>query len=243
MADTRPEIRPDLLASHEALLEALRRPGCWLSGAERLAVAAASRRAERCALCQGRRDALSPEHAEGLHERGPDEAGLSDALIEVAHRVRTGSGRLSRAWYERQLEGGLSNGAYVEAVGVVALLAGLDAFCRALGDELHALPEPLPGEPSHHTPSGLRDDVAWVPLLTPETARGPEAGLFPRGFVPNIMRALSSVPDHVRSLMSFMRSHYLSGEQMADPKAARQIDRLQMELVAARVSALNECFY
>jgi alkylhydroperoxidase family enzyme len=29
----------------------------------------------------------------------------------------------------------------------------------------------------------------------------------------------------------------------ANPSARRDLDRLQIELVAARVSALNECFY
>ena len=83
-----------------------------------------------------------------------------------------------------------------------------------------------------------------MPLLAPEDATGPEADLYEgSAMVPNIARALSSVPDHVRLLQHESRSHYLSLSDMRNPAAGRAIDGMQIELVAARVSALNECFY
>jgi hypothetical protein len=60
---------------------------------------------------------------------------------------------------------------------------------------------------------------------------------------PNIMRALSLVPDHVRVLQSESESHYVPMSELTNPAVGRDLDRPQMELVAARVSALNECFY
>jgi hypothetical protein len=236
-------VRDDLRDAHRGMLEHLRRPGVWLDGAQRLALAAESRRAADCPLCRERKASLSPEHARGEHARGPAAAALPETLVEVAHRVRVDSGRLSRAWFERLLDAGLGVGAYVEAVGIVAFVAGIDAFSRALGAPPLALPAPLPGAPSRHRPEGLEEGIAWVPILTPASATGPEADLYPEGFVPNIVRALSSVPDHVRVLKENNASHYVPLDQMGDPKAARSIDRLQIELVAARVSALNECFY
>ena len=237
-------VRDDLREWHRALLDHLRHPGCWFSGAERLAIAAESRHAPACPLCRERTAALSPEHARGAHERVSDRALLPDPVVEIAHRVRTDSGRLSRAWFERILASGIAPGPYVEVVGVVALLAGLDHFCRALGSTPLPLPEAAPGEPSKHTPAGLRDDIAWVPILAPEDASGPEADLYDEAAViPNIARALSSVPDHVRMLQRLTRSHYLALADMRNPAAGRAIDRMQIELVAARVSALNECFY
>jgi len=242
-ADAPVAVRADLIETQERLLEHLRRPGCWFTGAERLAIAAESRHAPACPLCRERKAALSPEHPSGAHERVTG-GRLADPVVEVAHRVRTDSGRLSRAWFERTLASGLEIGPYVEAVGVVALLAGLDFFCRALGVPLHPLPEPADGAPTRHVPEGLRSDIAWVPILTPENASGPEADLYdPAGLIPNIARALSSVPDHVRQLQGLTRSHYLALADMGDPKKGRAIDRMQIELVAARVSALNECFY
>jgi hypothetical protein len=81
-------------------------------------------------------------------------------------------------------------------------------------------------------------------MLAPEDASGPEADLYGGlAFVPNIARALSQVPDHARLLQTETRSHYVSLEDLANPKVGRDLDRLQIELVAARVSALNECFY
>lgn len=237
-------VRDDLVESQRALLDALRRPGAWFDGAERCAIAAASRLAPSCPLCRERKAALSPEQARGEHARSADGAALSDAVIEVAHRVRTDSGRLSRGWFERTLASGLSDAEYVETVGIVALVAGLDAFCRALGVAPFPLPPPLPGAPSRRRPEGLESGIAWVPLLAPQDASGPEADVYGGSrFVPNIVRALSLVPDHVRLLRQESASHYLPLARMNDPQAARAIDRLQIELVAARVSALNECFY
>jgi len=237
-------LRDDLRDFHRALLDALRRPGSWFTGAERIAIAAESRRAPSCGLCRARKAALSPEQPRGEHKRTPAGAGLPAAVVEIAHRVRTDSGRLTRAWFERTLASGLAEGSYVEVVGIVTLLAGLDYFCRALGVPPLPLPAPLPGEPSHHRPAGLRSGIAWVPLLAPEDATGPEADLYDAGaLIPNIARALSCVPDHVRSLQFLTRTHYLPPADLGNPMKGRAIDRMQIELVAARVSAINECFY
>jgi hypothetical protein len=237
-------VRDDLRDSQSALLDALRRPGAWFTGAERVAIAAESRRAPTCALCIERKAALSPETPHGEHERTPAGAGLPAAVVEVAHRVRTDSGRLTRAWFDRTLASGLAEGRYVELVGIVTMLAGLDYFCRALGVPPLPLPAPLPGEPSRHRPAGLRSGIAWVPLLAPKDVTGPEADLYDAGaLIPNIARALSCVPDHVRLLQFLTRTHYLPPADLGNPMKGRAIDRMQIELVAARVSAINECFY
>jgi hypothetical protein len=47
----------------------------------------------------------------------------------------------------------------------------------------------------------------------------------------------------VRTLKDLSAAHYLSPEKMVDLTAGRSLDRSQMELIAGRVSALNECFY
>lgn len=203
-----------------------------------MAIAAESRASLGCPLCRERKSALSPEHAQGKHARSQE---LSEPLIDLIHRVRTDPGRLSRRWFDRLLASGLSEGEYVEAVGIVAMAAGLDTQCRALGIAPFPLPEPLSGAPSRHRPEGVTAGIAWVPLLAPEDAAGPEADLY-RGaeFVPNIMRALSLVPEHVRVLRRSSDAHYVAPRDM---HARRAIDRQQIELVAARVSALNECFY
>lgn len=232
------EIRQDLRVAHRMLLEYLRRPGNWFTGAQRLAVAAESRLALECALCRERKQAVSPEHARGRHQSTGE---LGDALVDLIHRVRTDPGRLSRRWYDRVRASGVGEEEYVEAVGIVAFTAGIDALCRALGIAFFPLPEPLPGEPSGYRPEKLTEGVAWVPLLLPEDAAGPDADVYGgAGFVPNIVRALSLVPDHVRALRRWSEAHYVD---LRDLTARRALDRPQIELVAARVSALNQCFY
>ena len=234
-------MRDDLRRAHQAILEHVASPGTWLTGAERVAVAQVSRAAPGCALCRERKAALSPYAVGGEHDAAP---GLDPLVVEVAHRVRTDSGRLSRAWFEALRDAGLDDARYVEVVGVVTMVAGLDYCARALGLDPFPLPRPRPGEPSRRRPASAKPAGAWLPTIAPEEADGPEADLYGGvAFVPNIMRALSLVPDQVRMLIMESDSHYVPIGRLTDPTARRALDRAGMELVAARVSALNECFY
>jgi alkylhydroperoxidase family enzyme len=234
-------VRGDLKETHASLWEHLRSPGCWWSGAERVAMARTARAVADCRLCRERKEALSPNAVEGTHD---SDGSLPETVVEVVHRVRSDPGRLSRAWYEARRATGLSDAAYVEIIGVVALSAGVDFFARALGVPPLPLPEPKQGDPSRHRPAGAVGGVAWVPMVEPEGAVGLEAGLYGAAeFVPNIMKALSLVPDEARALRRSSDAHYVPVEQIPDPSVRRALDRMQMELVASRVSALNQCFY
>jgi len=235
------EVREDLRDTHRALLDSLRRPGAWLTGAERLAVAQESRNSSECGLCNERQQALSPEQVQGEHDAVTD---VPSSWVEIIHRVRSDSGRLSRRFFDTALDSGLSVEAYVEIVGIVTLLAGADHFCRAIGIPRFDLPTAVDGQPDGHRPDGTREGIAWVPMLMPEDASGPEADLYPKDVhIPNIAKALSLVPDYARMLQRLTASHYVKFEDIQNPALGRDLDRLQIELVAARVSALNECFY
>lgn len=243
-SDAPDPVRDDLRATHARLLEHMSRPGRWLNAEQRVAIAEQSRHSARCKLCEQRLAALSPAAVSGEHERSAGGGALPEAWVEIAHRVRSDPGRLSRAWFEERLGEGVSIGEYVEIVGLVAFTAGLDFFCRSLGIEAFALPAPQAGEPPRETPDGLHEGIAWVPVMQPGEVPSSHGDLFLNlTRVPNIARALSAVPEHVYELRDAMGSHYLGLREMADPQACREIDRLQMELIASRVSALNECFY
>lgn len=235
-------VRDDVQAAHRFIWEHLRAPGAWWTGEQRVAIAAEARRADGCGLCRARKAALSPNAVAGDH----DTAGaLPASIVDVTHRIRTDPGRLSRAWFESVIAGGLAEPAYVELVAVVTLLTGVDYFCRTLGVALFALPEPRPGEPSRYRPAAAKPGTAWVPMIDPEDATGAEADLYPPSpLIPNIVRALSLVPDAVRALRVSSDAHYLPIAEIGNPAARLQaLDRMQTELIAARVSALNQCFY
>ena len=51
------------------------------------------------------------------------------------------------------------------------------------------------------------------------------------------------VPGEVLSWQALAGAQYLSTEEMMSMQTDRALDRAQIELIAGRVSALNECFY
>jgi hypothetical protein len=59
-----------------------------------------------------------------------------------------------------------------------------------------------------------------------------------------VIRAMSLVPDEVRTLADLSAAHYLPNHRVRDPAAQQgSLSRPQIELIAGRVSALNQCFY
>jgi len=236
-------IRDDLPAAHRDAWQWIASPGPWWTGAERVAIALEVRRAGGCALCRERREALSPLGVSGEH----DHAGvLSDAAVDAVHRLVTDASRLSRTWVEKTLAGGLSDGHYVELLGIVVCVIDIDFFHRALGLPLEALPAPLPGDPTQQRPSGAREGVGWFATLDKDAAVGEYADLYPKApQIPNVIRAMSLVPDNVRMLKKMSAAHYVPHTIVAKVAAetGRAISRSQIELIAGRVSARNECFY
>lgn len=237
-------VREDLVAAHRRAWERLGRTGIWWNGAQRVAIAAETRRAAGCVLCAARKASLSPYTVAGAHAATPL---LSAAAVDVVHRVTTDPGRLTRAWFDAIAESGLLDGEYVELIGVVATAVSIDSFCRGIGVAPHPLPAAQAGTPPRTRPAAVRDDGAWVPMLPNGLREGPLADLWgdgPGGRTGNVIRALSLVPDEVRTLKDLSAAHYMTTREMMDLRAPRRaLDRRQVELIAGRVSALRGCFY
>jgi hypothetical protein len=181
---------------------------------------------------------------DGEHEAGDV---LMPAAVDATHRIVTDASRLSKGWLEKLEADGLSDGHYVELVGIVSSVVSIDSFHHSLGLPLEPLPEPEPGAPTGYRPAGAVQGDAWVPWLPPSRASGAEATLYPGGAqTPNVFMAMSLVPDAVRSMALLSTAQYMSVKSVALPgvsEPGRAIDRAQTELIAARVSAANECFY
>ncbi len=81
-------------------------------------------------------------------------------------------------------------------------------------------------------------------MVPANNAGTPEADLWPAGRTGNVIRAMSLVPDEVRTLSDLSEVHYLPNARVRDPSASQgSLIRSQIELVAGRVAVLNDCFY
>ncbi len=153
-------------------------------------------------------------------------AELPAPAVAAAHLLAAQPGAARRGQVEAWV-GELGAERYVELVGVVSRLAAVDSFHRGIGADLPALPEPADGSPSGETDPAARAGPAWVPMVGGAS----------------IVFALSLVPPESAAQEDMHGPLYLTYQGMEDLSFVRGLTRTQMELVAARVSALNECFY
>jgi hypothetical protein len=95
------------------------------------------------------------------------------------------------------------------------------------------LPPPLPGLRSGRLAAQIVDArLNWVPVAAPADA------------VASVVQALSALPDEWANLWQLSEAQYMGDRQMDDPQWNRgTLSRPQMELVAARLSLLRECFF
>lgn len=234
-------VRPDIVREHRRVWKRLGTAGAWLTGAEKCAVAAETRHAVDCRLCAEKKQALSPNHVEGTH----DGLGMVPAnWLEVIHAIRNDPGRLNKRWFDARADDGMSAGVYVEILSTLAHVLSIDTFCHGIGVAPFDLPEPIAGAPSHYTPVGLQTGIAWVPMISPNSSGPNEADLYAGNTAAFIRRAMSTAPDEVRSWFGLLTAQYLSAAEMFDfSQEFRAINHAQIELLAARVSALNQCLY
>ena len=81
-------------------------------------------------------------------------------------------------------------------------------------------------------------------MIPADKAIGEEADLWSKDGTGNVIRAMSLVPDAVRDLNLLSDVQYIPGKKMMlFDDGGHPLDRMQIELVAGRVSSLNECFY
>lgn len=147
--------------------------------------------------------------------------------VQAARRLGAHPASIRKSWVEEIVDSGLGYERYVEIVGVVSRAMATDTFMEALGREPAPLPEATPGTPTGDISPGARLGAGWVPM----------AG------AASIALALSLVPAENAALERLHGPMYLAFEEMSDPAITRALTRPQMELVAARTSAINECFY
>jgi hypothetical protein len=236
-------VRANFADSQNRYYERLAAPGAWLTGAQRVGVAKEVRKATECSLCKARKAALSPYAVKGEHERDSD---LSDVMVEVIHRIITDVSRLTKTWFDKVIDQGLKVEEYVEILATLAHCWGIDEFCRVIGVPPNVLPEPKVGEPSYYRPGQVIEDGdgSWVPMLPMYLETGPEAHLWD-GYLDNVIRSISLVPDEIHSILDVVEPFYVPIELInaLDASPYGNLTRMQTEAVGTRISAHNDCFY
>ena len=217
------QVPAPILSAFDTVWAGLSCPGAWWTGEERLAIAEVAR---------GARPRLLGEPVPPLSDLDdqPDPV-LSPVAAEIARRVAAETGRITPDWAQHAVEL-LGPGRYAELVAVIVVLMPVDLLCVLLERPLQVFSKAEPGEPSRMIPAGLEEGGAFVPWKVD-------------GWVgPNVARALSYVPTDNKTRMDLVASMYAGGEEFVSLVwEHRALARPQVELLAARTSALNECFY
>ena len=229
-------IRSDLAAVHGATMESFCAPGTWFNAKERREIVALSRRARA--------------------ERGFEILGYVDEVknidlpsgaLKLIDMVSCESEKIDKNFYLELVSNGLLAEQYVEIVGLVTRAISVDTFCRSLGLSMCLLADARDGVPSRELPDTATIDHAWVPIIPAGSKGGaPATALYGEtDFVANIFSALSLVPGEASGVMQLGQTQYVGMNDFQNFKFFRDenFSRAQLELVAARISALNNCFY
>lgn len=236
------DIRNDIKEAHKHFWIKLSQAGNWWTAKERVAIAQEVRNASSCEFCSARKNALSPYTFKGEHSHSKI---LPTVAVDAIHRIVTDQHRITQQYVNRNVDAGLPYSHYVELTGIVVAVFSIDEFNRGLGISLETLPSPCQGDPDNHQPKQVVKDIAFVPMLPATGATGAESDLWHSDQTANVLRALTLVPNALRDWKALSTAQYLSTEGMGNfiGQKDRAINRMQMELVAGRVSSYNECFY
>lgn len=236
-ADSVFPVSAETAALHADELQSYATPGTWGTAAERTAIAAEARKAR---VDAGVQESIGDEHL-------ADCAALPTAARQLARDVALGGTTITREYCADVQATGVTEGAYVEIVGLVARLAHLDVFARGIGVPARALGTPVDDAPPTFERPAVATNEGFFTATVPNAPAGGEVAesLYGGSEAANILRSLSLVPDEARRLIRMMAREYFSMETIFDLKFSSHeaLSRPQIELVAARVSALNQCFY
>ena len=227
--DTELPIRGDLAAAHGEVATRWARPGTWWTAAQRAEIVRQVRAARDHRTDNG--ETLPPwvqsSSIDGLVD--PD-GPLPTAAVDAIWRITNHPGTLTEDWHQSIIDRGVDSLAYVELVGVVAQANCIDRFADALELPRIDLDEPADDPPTREgAPAAVK--YHWVPTADIK--------------MPNVIKALSAVPAENESLFILSDAQYVPMERVRGELINDQnsLNRPQIELLAARTSKLNECFY
>lgn len=236
-------VRSDIGAVHCLAWQHLGEPGSWWTGSQRVSIALAVREAASCSLCAAIKTGLHSSSASA--SRHQTVTALPPTAVETIHWITMVPGSVTKNIYYNARLAGITDGHYVEMLGVLSTVITVDMFHRALG-----LPPPPPPRPQPGTPSGYRPPVtrrlgAWVPTLDRKRTIVLPPALKHLGRATSILHALSIVPAEAALRVPFAATHYVPEFATTDVtyQGSRALSRIHLELLAARTAFIQECFY
>lgn len=230
-------VRTELVKAHEAELARLSNTGTWWDGPQRAELVAAARSARDDSGQQ--ENTASGPNAEPFAE-------VPEAALALARQVAVEPQVIDRAYFDDALAQGLSEESYVEVVSVASSITNLDIFAAGIGVTQRDLPAPTSGTPSRVRPATAIAEGAFAATI-PSGKSGGEEGhtLYDGKPAANILRCASLVPEEAAAVIRTIATQYVAPGKFEDLGFTfdAEIARSQVEFLAARVSAFNECFY
>ena len=228
-------IPSEMLDAFNEFWERLAEPGEWWSGKERIAIADEIRKAHD--------KKVKPQNVPLNEISDKPKSIISPLTKEVVRKVTCESHKIDKEWAAQATEL-MGPGKYSELLSIVVNLLPVDIFCRLSGRPVVSLPVHKSGKPTKQIPEGIVSGEAHVPWVKDWIG-------------PNVARALSYVPNDNQIRMKLVSSMYLGSDISKDSSQftdltkfismrwdeEEPLNRAQVELIAARTSAINECFY
>lgn len=153
---------------------------------------------------------------------------LRPEIAQAANRMAHEPTLITQEWVQDLEAAGLGRVTMAEILGVVSRQVAIDTFMFGVGAGQTELPPPNPGEPTKILVDGSKLENGFLPTVGPASPH----------------TAFTSVPPEQEALEELSAGLYMAMQDMGDYASGRDgVTRSQMELVAARTSFLNDCFY
>jgi hypothetical protein len=221
------EVRQDLVRAHNQAIAALSKPGTWWTGAQRRELAITAQ------LAISESEPVAPwVGVSTVANKLPASLTAPKIAHDVMYRISRHAATLTRDWYEK-VTAEINPLAFVELCGIACTIAPVVAFRRSLGLPALEVGPAESGQPSNKEPDNIvAAQLNWVPVVGPADKDAA------------VVQAFTAVPETNRVIWAMADAQYIPDKEMVDPKWTRgTLSRVQMELIATRVSQQRECFY